>query len=110
MRIDRRLILLIFLFPFAPASSQVAQQARYEIPIYDAYSKPYGLISLNEQGILIYGSVIADGIEAVEVIRIDTAFNEVWKGFIKLEKHSIVLMAQATEGKALILLKDKFAI
>src|SRR5689334_14012603 len=102
MHIDRWPIFLLFLLPLAPANSQVAQPARYEIPVFDAHSKPYSLVSLGDQGILVYGTVLADGVEAIEVIKIDTTLTEMWKGYIKLEKHSVVLMAQSAENRALI--------
>jgi hypothetical protein len=109
MRIDRWPLIILFLSPLAPAYSQVAQAARYELPLYDTYARPYSVISLNTAGLLIYGTVLADGIESAEVIRIDTTLNEVWRGYIKLDKHSVVLMAQSVEDRALILLKDRFS-
>jgi hypothetical protein len=109
MRIDRWPIFILFLLPLTPAQSQVAQAGRYELPLFDSYSKPYAIVSLGPQGILVYGTVLADGIESLEVIRIDTALREIWKGYIKLERHSTVLKAQSADDKALVLLKDRFA-
>ena len=106
MRIDRLLILCVLL-PLT-ANSQVAQSSRFEIPIGDPYSKPYANTSLGDDGLLVYGTVIADGIEAIEVIRLDTALAEVWKGYIKLERRSVILMAQSIKGRAILLLKDRF--
>src|SRR5690349_5563580 len=108
MRINRLIIAVLFLLPLRPAFSQVAQGARFEIPIFDSYSRPYATISLGEQGILIYATVIADGFESLEVTRIDTALNEVWKGYINVDKHARILRTQSSDGKALILLKDRF--
>jgi hypothetical protein len=106
MRIDR-LLFFCSLIPIA-AYSQVAQSSRYEIPIADAYSKPYAITNLGDHGLLVYGTVIADGIESIEVIRLDTALSEVWRGYIKLDRRSVILMAQSIEGRAMLLLKDRF--
>jgi hypothetical protein len=108
MRVDRLPIIILFLLPLAPAWSQVAQGGRFEISLFDSYVRPYSTLSLGADGILVYGTVVADGVESVQLIRIDTALNEVWKGFIRMEKNSSVLMAQSTHGKVLLLLKDRF--
>src|ERR1700752_805103 len=100
MRIDRIPIFFFLCIQVTIAHAQVAQSGRFEIPLYDNSSKPYAVSGLGKNGLLIYGSVLADGVEAVELIRVDTTLNELWRGYIKLESHFNIVMAQSTEEKA----------
>lgn len=108
MRIDC-IILFCSLLPLHAAHSQVAQSSRFEIPISNVAGRPYALVSLGDNGLLIYGSVVADGLESIELIKLDTVLNEQWRGYIRLERSSTVLMAQSVEGRALLLLKDRYS-
>jgi hypothetical protein len=108
MRIDR-VVAICFLLPLACAHGQVAQSTRFEIPLQDNYSRPYAVVQLGTAGLMIYGTVYADGQEAVELIRLDTTLKEKWRGYIKLERRSAVLMVQTIEGRAVFLMKDRFA-
>jgi hypothetical protein len=107
MRIDRPALLLLLSLSLASTHAQVEQAGRFELPLYDAYSKPYAPVSLGTDGLLIYGTVLMDGGEAVEVTRVDTALVQVWKGYIKIERNAAVLMARSVSRKALLLLKDR---
>jgi hypothetical protein len=81
-----RIILLFLILLTSGALAQVSQ-VRFEMPLHSRQSEPYRTISLQKQGLLVYGSFIADGGAALEVIRLDTAFKEVWKGFIKVDRN-----------------------
>lgn len=107
MRIDRIILAFALLQTPACVHAQVEQAGRYEIPLVDA-SKPYELTSLGERGLLLYGVFIADGSEAIELTRLDTALHEVWKGFIKIEKSVTVLFAQTKDDHVYLLLRERF--
>jgi len=108
MRIDRAAIICFF-FPLICAHGQVAQSSRFEIPLFDAHSRPYDIAQLGTGGLMIYGTVVADGEEAIELIRLDTSLTERWRGYIKLERPSAILMTETNGGRVLFLMKDRFA-
>lgn len=77
------------------------------MPLLQGQTDPYHTVSLQEHGILLYGSVVADGEAALEVIRLDTAFREVWKGFIKMEHGLNLHHAVFFRDRVYMLLKDR---
>jgi len=108
MRIDRA-VAICLLLPLISAHGQVAQSSRFEITMPDAHSRPYAIANLGTEGLMIYGSVIADGEEAIELVRLDSSLTERWRGYVKLEQRSMILMVQTIEGRALFLMKDRFS-
>jgi hypothetical protein len=103
-------IKLILLFLVVLTSGALAQvsQVRFEMPVHTRQSDPYKTISLQKNGLLIYGSFIAESGAAIEVIRVDTTFKEVWKGFIKVDRNLSLYYSTYLGDRIFMLLKDRF--
>jgi hypothetical protein len=91
----------------AAAYAQVSQ-VRFEIPMAHNQSSGYNTISLSDNGLVLYA--LANGREknAIELIRLDTAFKEIWKGYIPVERNIYIASSQEFDGKIHLLLKDRF--
>jgi hypothetical protein len=99
------LIVLFFLTTYAHAQ---VSQVRFEIPIPEHQTEPYKTVSLNNDGLLLYGLMYGTETNAIEVMRLDTTFKESWKGFIPVPKNLFIVDSEKFEDKIFMLLKDRF--
>lgn len=102
-----RLLSVALLFLSAGVFAQ-ASQARFEIPLQNHQTEPYHTVSLHDEGLLLFTLVYGKERNAIELIRLDTAFKEVWKGYIPVERSIAVAATKEFEDKIYFLLKDKF--
>lgn len=102
-----RIILPFFFFLLTTSTLAQVRQVRFEIPLLPGQVDPYRTVSLQDQGIMLYGSVFADGQAALELIRLDTAFREVWKGFIKMDRGLNLYQATFFQDRVFMLLRDR---
>ncbi|HMJ71660.1 MAG TPA: hypothetical protein VK508_22345 [Cyclobacteriaceae bacterium] len=65
-------------------------------------------MSLQRNGLLIYGLFITEGGNAIELIRLDTTFKEVWKGYIQVDKNLVLYYSTYLNDRIYMLLKDRF--
>ncbi len=104
----RFLFAVLFVVLTTPASAQEVSQSRFEMPLHVGQTIPYRTVSLKEQGLLVYGNVIADDQNAIEVIRLDTTFRELWRGFIKIDRSMFLINSRFVGDHVFMLLKDRF--
>lgn len=100
--------ILPFLFLLTTCALAQVRQVRFEMPLIPGQNEPYRTVSLQKDGLLLFGSVVADGSAALEVIRIDTTFKEVWKGFVKVDGGLSLYFATFYKDRVFMLLKDRF--
>ena len=97
------LIIAFSLFPDVNAQ-QVLQTNRFEIPA-PRDEKSYEIIPANEDGIFLYRKLISSTADNIEIIKLDTSFQEKWRGYLPIDK-KLLLMGKRTEnGKLFFLLR-----
>ena len=99
--------LLPLVFVSAAAFAQVSQ-VRFELPLRQNQNEAYKSIPLADQGLFLYSHFYGLDQNAIEVIRLDTAFNTKWRGFIQVAKNLIIVASRLFDDQVLILMKDRF--
>jgi hypothetical protein len=89
------------------AFAQVSQ-VRFEMPLHTKQTEPYKTISLQKNGLLVYGGFIAEKGSVIEIMRLDTAFRELWKGYIQIDKNLTLYYSAYLNDRIFMLLKDRF--
>lgn len=97
------ILVLVSLGGFA----QEVNQQRIELALHPGQNVPYRTTSLQENGLLVYGSILVDGRNAIEVMRLDTAFQQVWHGYIQIDFGIVLTLSKYYNGKIYLLLKDR---
>lgn len=103
---SRTLLLVPVLLNCWEALAQVSQTARYEIPMMERTEARYTAIKLGESGILVYRRVIGKKDDAFEMIKLDTALKENWKGSIPVSKKLDIIQSRSSGNTLYMLLKD----
>lgn len=93
---------IFFILFFCETRAQVLQPLRFEFPLTQ-YEKHFEIIPANENGLYLQRSIILNKENQLQLVRLDTAFNQIWQGFIPLEKNYI-LMGKKSFGNELYLL------
>ncbi|MBL7852634.1 MAG: hypothetical protein JNN04_17150 [Cyclobacteriaceae bacterium] len=99
-----RLILMLGLS--FPATAQVQQIARYEIPILERNEPRYNAVRLGIHGMMIYRRTIGKKDDQFELIKLDTLLREQWKGSITVSKKLDVVQTKSANNTFYMLLKD----
>ncbi len=102
-----RILAASFLLLSLVASGQEVNQQRIELPLHPGQNIPYRTTSLQENGLLVYGSILVDGHNAIEVMRLDTTFQQVWHGYIQIDFGITLTLSKYYNGKIYLLLKDR---
>lgn len=97
------LFLALNLFQQA-AAQQVLQSNRYEIPAARE-ERSYEVIPANEDGIFLYRRLITSATDHIELIKLDTAFQEKWRGYLPVDKRFLLMGKRAEHGKLFFLLR-----
>ncbi len=103
-----KLLSVILLLVSAGVYGQNADQVRFEIPLTAGQTEPYHTVSLQNDGLMLYSMIYGREQNAIELIRLDTAFKEIWKGYIPTEKNIAIASHRQFEDKIFFLLKDRF--
>jgi hypothetical protein len=91
----------------APAISQL-DQSRFELPLLNAGEIQPSVISLGTDGLLLYRRFTAfRETDQLEVTRVDTAFQQVWSGFIEIDNNLSMVDTESTERQVFLLLRNR---
>lgn len=83
-----RYIFLFLLGIALSANGQVVQNGRYEIPVFE--SEPnFEVAPAEEAGVFLYRTVTGGPANALQLVSLDTAFQEKWSGYIPID-HNFV--------------------
>jgi hypothetical protein len=86
---------------------QIDQQARFEILLSENdINENFATTSLQDQGILIYRRLFDKGDDYLELIKVDTALTENWRGYIALNKNLRISHIKVKDEIVFILLKS----
>ncbi|MEI9917872.1 MAG: hypothetical protein WDO14_03610 [Bacteroidota bacterium] len=102
-----KVLLHLFVLLSVTAVAQV-QQVRFELPLRPTQNEAYKTINLAAEGLLLYSMFYGPEENAIEVIKLDTAFSSHWRGFISIKKNLFLLSARRFEDQVYMLLKDRF--
>ncbi len=90
-----------------PAAGQVTQLGRYEIPMADDDGEKFAAAKLGQDGLLVYRRILGKKEDQFELIKIDTALKENWRGLMPVDKKLDVLQVKSSENTFFMLLKDR---
>lgn len=101
-----KLPLFLFVTLTVPALAQMTQTGRYEIRMTERNESRYSSVKLGEQGMMVYRRVTGKKEDAFELIKLDTALQENWKGTVPVSKKLDIIQARAAGSTLYFLLKD----
>ena len=99
----RTLLFICFLTQYVSAQ-QVLQTDRFEIPS-PREEKSFEIIPAHEDGIFLYRRLAGTSSDHVEIIRLDTAFKEVWKGYLPVDRKYVLMAKRVEHAKLYFLLR-----
>jgi hypothetical protein len=97
------LFLALAIFPDAHAQ-QVWQINRYEIPTAKD-ERSYEILPAKEGGIFLYRRFSGSSTDHIEMIKLDTAFKENWRGYLPVDRRYVLMGKVAEHGKVFFLLR-----
>src|SRR6186713_2189884 len=87
---SNRLLILAFLMTAVSLHAQVRQTRRFEIPIFNR-DKDYQIIPAGSHGLYVYQSAYTEKGEQLFLIKLDTAFQEKWSGYLPIERNYMLV-------------------
>jgi hypothetical protein len=96
------LVLSLIFFSVSHAQ-QVAQTNRYELPLEK--NDYYEVMPSQEDGIFLYRRLYTSTDDKLEIIKLDTAFNVNWKGYLSIDKRMQLMAQRAVGGQFYLLLR-----
>lgn len=97
--------LLVFVWISLPSSAQLRQEGRFEIPLVEEDNTGYKVACTGETGLLLYKSYYGENVDQLEIIRLDTAFQKKWEGFLTVEKGYRPFAAAVRDRRCIFLLR-----
>ena len=94
------LLSLIFLPCY---TQQVLQTNRYELPLEK--NDYYEVMPSQEDGIFLHRRLYTNTDDKIEIIKLDTAFQVNWKGYLSVDKRLMLMAKRAVGGKFFLLLR-----
>ena len=105
---NRAAFFILFILFGAPAlQAQIMQKARVELPMNEPGIEKFKAISVGEEGLILYRRIYALGDDQIELIKMDTALHENWKGFMTINKNLTLLQAYRGRESIFMLLRDR---
>ncbi|MEK6782733.1 MAG: hypothetical protein AABY93_13615 [Bacteroidota bacterium] len=86
---------------------QVQQSHRYETIIPDNEREHYKVVSVQERGIILYRRFTTAPGNQVELMRVDTSLQEVWRGFVQLNLDEAVMFTYVKKDLIYLLIKSR---
>lgn len=83
---------------------QVWQINRYEIPA-GRDEKTFEILPAKEEGIFLYRRLITTTADHIEIVKLDTAFQEKWRGYLPVDRKYLLMGEVADQGKIFFLLR-----
>lgn len=86
--------------------AQVQQYDRFELPLYGA-TTPFDVTSLESNGLLLHRRLTTPVQDQFEIAKLDTVYQQVWHGFIPLERNFIISHTRIHNSTFCLLLRGK---
>ncbi|HEX8041517.1 MAG TPA: hypothetical protein VF490_20355, partial [Chryseosolibacter sp.] len=87
-------------------SAQISQTDRFEVPI-EARSEFFDVVPTTDHGLVLYRQFSGLKEDQVQLIKLDTAFDEDWSGFLPVRKNYRLMAAESFGQKLYLLLRYK---
>lgn len=85
-------------------AQQVWQINRYEVPsAKDEIS--FEILPAEEEGIFLYRRLSSSPTDHIEIVKLDTAFQEKWRGYLPIDRKYLLMGKIADQGKVFFLLR-----
>ena len=97
-------LLLLLTLAWPGNAQQVLQTNRFELPLEK--NDYYEVMPSQEDGIYLYRRLISIGDDKLEIIKLDTAFQVDWKGYLSIEKTMLLMAKRAVHGQFYLLLRQ----
>ena len=89
-----------------PASGQVLQTGRFEVPIENR-GDLFDIVPSSENGLYLHRQFIGPRDDQIHLIKLDTSFQQKWAGFMAVEKNYRVMATRSFNEKLFMLLRYK---
>lgn len=97
---------IILLLGFSGISyAQVQQMGRFEIPISNNENSNFSVVSAGKEGLMVYRRLYGSPLDKLEIIRLDTAFNQVWNKKLEIAKGLRAVRALVKQNYLFVLFK-----
>lgn len=100
-------LFFLFLLCGICTQAQIQQSARYEVPLTDLEDENFKVISAEDQGLIIYRRLTGRKEDQIELVRVDTALHEVWRGYIQIDPNVALIQSQVRHNIFFILFKNR---
>jgi hypothetical protein len=98
--------LLFFLVIYSPAIGQLQQASRYELPL-EPGSESFKVISAQDNGLVAYRNVSSREGPLIELVRLDTALQQIWRGYISTDWDLVLHQIQTRKDFLYMLMKSR---
>lgn len=99
---------LLPLFFLSITTFAQVSQVRFELPLRQNQNEAYKTIPLADEGLFLHSTFFGPQQNAIELIRLDTAFKIQWRGFIPVARSLYVVSGRRFADQVMLLLKDRF--
>ena len=99
----RTLLFICCLYQYVSAQ-QVLQIDRFEIPS-PRDEQSFEVITARENGVFLYRRLRGSNTDHIEIISLDTAFKEVWKGYLPVDRKYLLMSKRVENGQLYFLLR-----
>ncbi len=89
---------------------QSAQVNRYEVPLLVGENNYFKVASFKEKGLILHRTLFAPDSNPIELIKLDTALKEQWKGYIAIDKSLSFFQARTRENFLILLYRHRAMI
>lgn len=104
------LVLSALTFPSFSVFGQIQQSGRYETPLLENEKDFYKVVSVQEEGVILYRTLFFVQGNQIELVRVDTTLQEVWRGFVQLQVNEVVLFSCVKHDMLYLLIKNRYNV
>lgn len=91
---------------YSEAGAQVLQTDRFEVPVENR-GEQFDILPSSDNGLLLYRQYAGIREDQLHLIKLDTAFQENWSGFMSVEKNYRLMDTESFDQKLFLLLRYK---
>ncbi len=110
LRWSKAAVAAVFLFSTSPVLlGQILQTARYETVLNDNDRNYYKTVSTHELGVILFRGLSDAKKDQLEIIRVDTALQEKWRGYLELDRSTNFAFSYVRDNMLYLLFKSRDA-
>lgn len=91
---------------FWPLTAQVLQTGRFEVPV-EGRSQLFDIVPSSDNGLFLYRQFAGIKDDQIQLIKLDTSFQEKWGGFISAAKNYRLMGTKCYDEKLFLLMRYK---